>query len=100
MPRELRGPYLDRLADLAAQWDTTFPWTAVHSPRFGTRALRGHDYRTASHTPHGFVIATGDGIGTGAIIPDASIYDFAPIIMHTAGLNPPAGCEGRPLFSR
>jgi predicted AlkP superfamily phosphohydrolase/phosphomutase len=95
---ELRGPYLDRLPDITAQWDASFPWTSVQSPRFRTMKLRGHDFRTGSHTTNGFVIATGAGIAMGAVISDASIYDFAPTIMHAAGIHPPSQCEGRPLF--
>ena len=97
--RELRGPYLDRLPDITAQWDTSFPWTSVWSPRFGTMKPRGHDSRTGSHTRDGFVIATGDGIARGAAVSRASIYDFAPTILNCAGISVPAACEGRPLFA-
>ena len=96
--RELRGPYLDQLPDITVRWDATFPWSSVHSPRFGTLQLREQDSRKGSHTAHGFLIATGDGIQRGAAISGASIYDLVPTIMNTACLRAPAACEGRPLF--
>ena len=96
--RELRGPHLDQLPDITVLWDASFPWSSVHSPRFGTLQLRNQDSRKGSHTPHGFLIATGDGIARGATIYGASIYDMVPTIMDTAGLRTPAPCEGHPLF--
>jgi predicted AlkP superfamily phosphohydrolase/phosphomutase len=96
--QELRGPYLDRLPDITVQWDASFPWSSVQSPRFGTIELRDQDTRSGSHTSHGFLLAMGEGIAPGTIISGASIYDFVPTIMNTAGLHAPAGCEGRPLF--
>jgi predicted AlkP superfamily phosphohydrolase/phosphomutase len=96
--RELRGPYLDRLPDITVQWEQSFAWSSVHSPRFGTMQLRDQDSRSGSHTAHGFLLATGDGIRRGATITGASIYDLVPSIMDTAGVSSPAACEGRPLF--
>jgi predicted AlkP superfamily phosphohydrolase/phosphomutase len=97
--RELSGPYLDRLPDITVRWDASFPWSAVHSPRFGIVQLRDQDFRTGSHTAHGFLIATGDGIPRAATISGASIYDVAPTIMDGVGVPTPTGCEGRPLFA-
>jgi predicted AlkP superfamily phosphohydrolase/phosphomutase len=96
--RELRGPYLDRLPDITARWDSSFPWTSVHSPRFGTLELREQDFRKGSHSAHGFLIATGEGIARAAKISEASIYDIVPTILNTAGVPAPIACEGRPLF--
>ena len=33
---EYHGPFLERLPDLAVQWDFGFVWDLLHSPRFGT----------------------------------------------------------------
>ena len=96
--RELRGPYLDRLPDLTVQWDNRFPWSSVHSPRFGTIELRSQDSRSGSHTAHGFLLTIGDDIPRGATIAGASIFDIVPTIMDTAGLPTPSACEGQPLF--
>jgi predicted AlkP superfamily phosphohydrolase/phosphomutase len=98
--RELRGPYLDRLPDITVFWDASFPWSSVHSPRFGTVQLRDQDSRSGSHTAHGFLIAAGDGIPRGATICGASIYDIVPTIMDAAGLRAPAACEGHPLLDK
>ncbi len=96
--RELRGPYVERLPDITVQWDNTFPWSSVHSPRFGTIELRSQDSRSGSHTAHGFLLATGDDIPREATINGASIFDIVPTIMDSAGLRAPSACEGRPLF--
>ena len=95
---ELRDPYLDRLPDITVRWDASFAWSSVHSPRFGTVQLRDQDFRSGSHTAHGFLIAAGDGIPQGATISGASIYDIVPTIMDAAGLRAPAAFEGHPLL--
>jgi len=96
--RELRGPYLDRLPDITVQWDASFPWSSVHSPRFGAIQLPDQDSRSGSHSVHGFLLASGPGIPSGATICGASIYDIVPTIMDTAGVRAPDACEGRVLF--
>src|SRR5713226_10476504 len=96
--RELHGPYLDRLPDITAFWDQSFPWGSIHSPRFGTVELRKQDSRTGSHAPHAFILASGEGIPRGAILSGASIFDFVPTILHGAGERAPEACEGRALF--
>ena len=98
--RDSSGPYLEQLPDLTVQWDASFPWSSVCSPNFGTINLPVQDLRTGSHTAHGFLIASGGGIPCGATLMGASILDVAPTILHTAGVNPPEACEGRPLFPR
>jgi predicted AlkP superfamily phosphohydrolase/phosphomutase len=97
--RDLRGPYKEHLPDITVRWDMSFPWSSVHSPKFGTLKLRDQDLRTGSHSAHGFLIAAGDGIPRGASISGASIYDIAPTIMHAAGVHPPSECEGSVLFA-
>src|SRR5690606_36740275 len=47
------GEYRDQLPELCVLWDQSFPWTAVHSPRFGTLKLTNQDMRTGSHTARG-----------------------------------------------
>jgi len=96
--RELHGPRLDRLPDITANWEQSFPWNAVSSPRFGTVELRNQDARTGSHTPHAFLLASGEGIPKGATISGASIFDLVPTILYAAGMRAPTTCEGRPLF--
>ena len=96
--RELRGPHLDRLPDITAQWEQSFPWSALYSPRFGTVELRNQDSRTGSHAPHAFMLTSGEGIPRGATISGASIFDLVPTILYGAGMRAPTTCEGRPLF--
>src|SRR5882757_5819958 len=96
--RELHGPRLDRLPDITANWEQSFPWCAISSPRFGTIELRNQDARTGSHAPHAFLLASGEGIPKGATISGASIFDFVPTILYAAGMRPPTTCTGRPLF--
>ncbi len=98
LQQELPGPCRDRLPDITVRWEASFPWSSVHSPRFGTIELRNQDSRSGSHSTRGFLLAAGDGIPRAATITGASIYDMVPTIMDTAGLRAPAECEGRPLF--
>ncbi len=99
LQRELHGPYLDRLPDITALWDQSFPWRSINSPRFGTVQLRNQDSRTGSHAPRGFLLASGEGIASGATLSGASIFDFVPTILNSAGTRVPEICEGRPLFT-
>jgi predicted AlkP superfamily phosphohydrolase/phosphomutase len=96
--RELRGPHLDRLPDITAQWEQSFPWSSLYSPRFGTVELRNQDSRTGSHAQHAFVLASGEGIPRGATISGASIFDLVPTILYGAGMRAPTIYEGQPLF--
>jgi predicted AlkP superfamily phosphohydrolase/phosphomutase len=96
--RELHDPYLDQLPDITALWEQSFPWSSVHSPRFGAVQLRNQDSRTGSHAPRAFLLASGEGIPRGATLSGASIFDLVPTILHGAGTRTPESCEGRPLF--
>ncbi len=96
--RELHGPHLGQLPDLTVLWDPSFAWSSVHSPRFGTIELPEQDSRSGSHSPHGFLLAMGDGIPRAKTIFGASIYDLVPTVMNTADVPAPAACEGRALF--
>jgi predicted AlkP superfamily phosphohydrolase/phosphomutase len=96
--RELHGPRVDKLPDITANWEQSFPWSSVYSPRFGTVRLRNQDSRTGSHSPHAFMLASGEGIPRGAAISGASIFDFVPTILYGAGMRAPTNCEGHPLF--
>jgi predicted AlkP superfamily phosphohydrolase/phosphomutase len=96
--RELHDPYLDQLPDITALWEQSFPWSSVHSPRFGAVQSRNQDSRTGSHAPRAFLLASGEGIPRGATLSGASIFDLVPTILHGAGMRTPESCEGRPLF--
>jgi predicted AlkP superfamily phosphohydrolase/phosphomutase len=91
------GPFLDQLPDITVLWDQDFPWSSLHSPRFGTLRLRRQDARSGSHTPHGFVILAGPGVPAGIELTGHSIYDIAPTVLDAAGVPIPPELDGRPL---
>lgn len=92
-----KGAYEDVLPDLTIHWNAAFPWSALTSPRFGTLQLTNQDGRTGSHTARGFCIVAGPGVPAGVTLEGHSIYDIAPTILATAGVDAPAAMEGRPL---
>lgn len=94
---EFSGPFLDVLPDLTVLWDQSFPWDALHSPRFGTLRVRRQDSRSGSHTPHGFAVFHGPGIRPGALPQGHSIYDIAPTILAGANVAIPQHLDGRPI---
>jgi predicted AlkP superfamily phosphohydrolase/phosphomutase len=98
LQRGLHGPYLDRLPDITARWDQSFPWCSVNSPRFATMQLRNQEVRTGSHRPPGFLLASGEGIARGTTLSGASIFDVVPTILHGAGVLVPERLEGRPIL--
>lgn len=91
------GPFLHQLPDITVLWDQTFPWDSIHSPRFGTLRIRRQDARTGSHTPHGFLLATGPGVPAGVELSGHSIYDVAPTVLEAAGVPLPPDLDGKPL---
>jgi predicted AlkP superfamily phosphohydrolase/phosphomutase len=98
--REFHGPFLDRIPDVMVLWDSSFPWHAVKSPRFGTLQIATQDARTGSHTPHGFLLGVGPGLPRGEAIEGASVYDIAPTVLEYAGVAIPPDLDGRPLAVR
>jgi predicted AlkP superfamily phosphohydrolase/phosphomutase len=92
------GEFLDSLPDIMVTWDQSFPWTAIHSPRFGTIVIEKQDGRSGSHSNHGFFIARGPGVQAGAVHEGGSIYDVAPTILEAAGVAIPGDMEGHPLL--
>jgi predicted AlkP superfamily phosphohydrolase/phosphomutase len=92
------GPFLNQLPDLAVFWNNSFPWSSLHSPRFGTLRLRRQDSRTGGHSSHGFMIARGPGIPAGTELFGHSIYDIAPTVLEAAGVAAPPDFDGRPIW--
>ncbi|MEO0478794.1 MAG: alkaline phosphatase family protein [Planctomycetota bacterium] len=91
------GPYADEKPDLVICWEQSFPWHAIHSPRFGTIGIEVADSRTGSHTPRGFFLAKGPGIAPGSVFEGHSIYDLTPTILEAAGVEAPSDLDGRPI---
>jgi predicted AlkP superfamily phosphohydrolase/phosphomutase len=94
LQEEFFGPFIDQLPDLTVYWDQSFPWSSLHSPRFGTLRLSRQDSRTGGHTSHGFVLAAGPGIPAGAQLIGHSIYDIAPTVLEAAGVAGPPDLDG------
>ncbi|MFG0317510.1 MAG: alkaline phosphatase family protein [Planctomycetota bacterium JB042] len=92
-----KGEFEEQLPDLTVHWNASFPWSAVESPRFGRLELTNQDGRTGSHTAHGFCIVAGPHVPAGRALEGRSIYDIAPTILATAGVDVPAEMEGEPL---
>jgi predicted AlkP superfamily phosphohydrolase/phosphomutase len=91
------GPFLDQLPDLTVYWNNSFPWSSLHSPRFGALRLSGQDSRTGGHSSHGFVIAAGPGISAGRELAGHSIYDIAPTVLEAARVARPSDLDGHSL---
>jgi hypothetical protein len=91
------GPYLDQLPDLTVFWDSTFHWSAVHSPRFGTLQITPQDRRSGSHTASSFLLARGPGVPQGAELEGCTPLDVVASVLDTAGVAIPANFDGAPL---
>ena len=89
---------MDDLPDLAVEWDASFPWSALHSPRLGTLEIRPQDARSGSHTTHGFLLAAGPGVPAGAELRGHSTLDIAPTVLAGAGVPLPSHLDGRPIL--
>jgi predicted AlkP superfamily phosphohydrolase/phosphomutase len=96
--REFQGPFTHQLPDLTVLWDQRFAWDEVISPRIGRLKVRKQDSRSGTHTPTGFLLARGYAAAPGTILPQASLYDIAPTVLHAAGIARPEIMDGRPLF--
>jgi predicted AlkP superfamily phosphohydrolase/phosphomutase len=95
--QEFPGPFADGLPDLTILWDQSFAWHEIVSPALGHLKIRTQDSRSGSHTPRGFLLASGYS-EVAQDIGRASLYDIAPTVLHAAGLSAPASMQGRPLF--
>jgi len=95
------GPNLQQLPDITASWEQSFPWCELHSPKFGILRLKALDYRTGSHSDHGFFILQGPDIRRGEYR-GHSIYDIAPTLLDLAGVKVSSDIDGQciPLFVR
>lgn len=88
------GPFLEQLPDLTVLWDQSFAWDTVHSPRFGTLQISQQDARTGGHSSHGFVLLAGPDVPAGLQLPQSSIYDIAPTVLHAANVPIPEDMDG------
>ena len=95
--KEFEGPFLEQLPDITVLWESSFPWQAVRSPKFGTLCLRRQDARSGSHRARGFILAAGPGVAAGRVIDGHSTYDIAPTVLEASGVPIPTDLDGKPL---
>lgn len=96
--QEFPGPFADGLPDLTILWDQSFAWHEIASPALGSLKIRTQDSRSGSHTPRGFLLASGYSEMPAPELGRTSLYDIAPTVLHAAGLSAPASMQGRALF--
>jgi predicted AlkP superfamily phosphohydrolase/phosphomutase len=76
----------DTLPDLVVTWSRHGRIDAVRSPRIGELAGRFVFWRTGDHLPEGLLLACGDGVQAGALLPPIGIEDVAPTIAARLGV--------------
>ena len=92
-----RGPYAELGPDLHLELDH---YAMIACPLFATegrvmtRQIRGD---SGCHRREGIFIAGGAGIRSGVALPEASILDLAPTLLHLLGEAVPREMDGRVL---
>jgi predicted AlkP superfamily phosphohydrolase/phosphomutase len=81
---------------LIVTWNNAAPFRTLASPRFGEVEGDNADPRPGTHSPYGFLLASGAGVparlqGAGRLV------DVAPTALKLLDLTPPAHLEGVPL---
>lgn len=84
-PQSHKGPDLTLVL-----FDHSFVSVLNADPIISTRALP-----VGTHYPVGVLMAHGNGIRQGAVLPQQSIFDIAPTLVHCLGLPVPEDFEGR-----
>ncbi len=90
------GARQEHLPDVMVAWNDETPFTSLASPRFGQVEGETADLRPGTHSPDGFLLASGAGIAQGQRA-TGHLTDVAPTILHLLHLDPPAGLDGTPL---
>jgi predicted AlkP superfamily phosphohydrolase/phosphomutase len=90
------GPRQDQLPDLVVCWSDEARISALESAAAGTVAGASPDGRTGTHKPPGFVLARCAPDRTISIRDRAHIFDFAPTLLASFGIDKPAAMEGSP----
>jgi len=90
------GDLRDQLPDLTVIWNDEAELREVYSDRLGLISEAPVDPRTGTHYPTGFLVARGPTVRSGRI-QNGHIADFAPTLLSSFGINPPANMDGHPL---
>jgi predicted AlkP superfamily phosphohydrolase/phosphomutase len=102
-PREIyHGHNLERAPALLIRVDgmTTEPWMDFRYPRALIRDRPEFFYGSGTHRMDGILIASGDGIHSGASGPALNLLDVAPTILEGMGIEPPPEMSGRSFGAR
>jgi len=86
-------------ADLVVVWQDDYATDVVESPDIGRIGPVPH-FRSGSHRPEGFLIASGPGIAPGHQLPKGHALDLAPTILSLMGAPLKPHFEGKPLLHR
>jgi predicted AlkP superfamily phosphohydrolase/phosphomutase len=90
------GNRQEHLPDLMVTWNDALPFGALASSRIGIVEGVSPDPRPGTHSPEGFLLATGGGIPRGHQ-GDGHLLDVAPTVLRLLGLEPPADMHAHPL---
>jgi predicted AlkP superfamily phosphohydrolase/phosphomutase len=91
-----RGPKLELLPDLVAQWTRDAEFTALESPTIGRVEGRSRGVRSGDHRPQGLFLATGPGLTPDRVSAPVSVMDFGPTIAELLGVEL-GDVDGRPI---
>jgi predicted AlkP superfamily phosphohydrolase/phosphomutase len=83
----LSGPNCAAFPDILVEWDHRRPIKAIWSQATGLVEGVEASRRTGDHTPHGFVIVSGNG--TGPLGRRVRVTDLAPTLLHWLGVESP-----------
>ncbi|MGQ4650674.1 alkaline phosphatase family protein [Lyngbya aestuarii] len=83
-------------ADLVIVWQEEYATDVVESPELGRIGPVPH-YRSGSHRPEGFLIASGLGVASNVNLPTGHALDIPPTILKLMDVPIPKHLEGKPL---
>jgi predicted AlkP superfamily phosphohydrolase/phosphomutase len=89
LQERFHGPFVQRLPDITVFWDSSFYWSVVHSPRFGSLRLKPQDARSGSHTASSFFLACGPGIPRGIRCEGDTPLDLVASVLDAACVRIP-----------
>lgn len=58
------------------------------------QVVQPRPYPSGTHSPHGIFLARGPGLRQSACLPEQSILDIAPLVLHSLGLPIPTSMKG------